>query len=83
MKIELCYKDPYAGYKAYNSIIGKEHLNMKRFSTEFMDEQEKYIKNLVSFYGNLVEGSEDLHISIDTDDKEIIDVNGSKYRLIK
>lgn len=82
MIIELYYKDPDAGSEAYNSVIREKYPNLRYYSKEFMDKRRKYIEKIVQSFGGLVSGAEDLCIDIDTDNPEIISVNGSKYRLV-
>lgn len=82
MIIEIYYKDPDAKSEAYNIIIKEKYPDLRYYSEEFIDKRREYVENLVKSFGELAAGDEDLHITIDTDNKEIISVNGSQYKLM-
>lgn len=82
MLIELYYKDPDAGSEAFNGTIKEKYPELKPYSPEFLNKRKEYIENIVRSFGRLARGDEDLYILIDIDVKGIINVNGSKYKLV-
>ncbi|NIA10705.1 MAG: hypothetical protein GWP10_13505 [Nitrospiraceae bacterium] len=81
MNIELCYKDPGAGSEIYD-IIREKYPGLEPYSKEFINKYKKYTKKMTDLFGELASGNEELYIGIDPDVKDIINVNGSKYKLI-
>lgn len=83
MIISLYYKEPDAGTEAISPVIQKEYPYVKPYSEEYWDKYGQIMKNLIETYGELVSGAEDLLITVDTDDSELIDVNGTTYRVVR
>lgn len=82
MVISLYYKQPEPDDGAYNEIIKNNYPDIEPYSSKFWEKYRKYVKSLVKKFGKLVSADEDLYIVFNTNKPEIIDVNGSKYRLV-
>jgi hypothetical protein len=82
MHIKIYYKDPDAISDSIGVAMQEKYPDVKLYSKEYWDKCKEFMKSLVKTYGELVSSDEDLRITVDTDDSELIDVNGSKYRLV-
>lgn len=82
MIIKLYYKDPEADYE-HKKLIKEENKDLRPYSEEYWKVYYEHMRQVKEVFGKLGLGSEDLHISMDTDVRGIVVVNGDKYKLIK